>query len=83
MNTLIVKVDEEQILSVVKKAVAEAMTNIQAQYFNKKEASNYLKISPVTLWTYERQGHIKSIRVGGRQMFTREELDRFASGRKK
>lgn len=79
-NTLIVKVDESQIRLVVKQAVEEALCATEAKYFNKKEASRYLKISTVTLWDYERKGHIQPVKVGGRLMYTKGELDRFSSG---
>lgn len=81
--TITLKVDEDQLRSIVMKAVTEALSSTQAQYFNKRESAIYLKCSTVTLWAYERKGLINSIRVGGRAMFTKAELDRFASGQLK
>lgn len=82
MNKIIVEVNEEQIRTAVRDAVREVLMSTQAQYFNKKDAAKYLKISPVCLWNYEKQGYLKPVRVGDRMVFTREQLDKFAQGRK-
>lgn len=81
MSTLIVQIDEKQIRAIVKEAVTEALHATQAQYFTKKEAADFLKISPVTLWSYERRGLLTPVRVGGRDKYTRGELDRFSQGK--
>lgn len=80
IKQIILKVDEEELKRVVKEAVREELAAIAVSTFNKKEAAKYLKISPVTLWTYQRNGWIKSVQVGNREMFTKAELDRFATG---
>jgi uncharacterized protein YehS (DUF1456 family) len=77
---LIVRVDENHLAEIVKRAVREALDSSQAQYFNKKEAAKYLKISAVTLWSYQTKGLITPVHVGDREMFSKSELDRFASG---
>jgi excisionase family DNA binding protein len=74
------QIDEAQLASVVRAAVREELQAATSNTFNKKEAARYLKISPVTLWKHQRDGWIKAVMVGNRELFTKSELDRFASG---
>lgn len=82
VKTFTLQVDEAHLAKVVRDAVHEALLTTTSNTFNKKEAARYLKISPVTLWNYQRQGLIKAVMVGQREMFVKSELDRFASGQK-
>lgn len=80
IKQIVLKFDEEQLTRIVKEAVREELQAATSSTYNKKEAAKYLKVSPVTLWTYQRNGWIKAVMVGNRELFTKAELDRFAAG---
>ena len=44
--------------------------------YTRKETAEKLGISTVTLWEWVKNGKINAIRVGKRQYFTEEEIDR-------
>jgi len=39
-----------------------------------KEAAELLKVSPVTLWRYEKQNKVKCYGIGGRRLYKRDEI---------
>ena len=41
---------------------------------SRKEVLEMLKISEVTLWTYEKQGKIKGYGIGGRRLYKESEI---------
>lgn len=47
---------------------------------NVYEASSYLKLSPNTLYQWKYEGKIPSIKLGGKLLFDRNELDKFIDG---
>jgi hypothetical protein len=83
LKSFTLQIDEAHLTKVVENAVLRALSNASAARYNKKEAAKYLKISSVKLWTLEREGRIKPIHEdGGRSWYTRQELDRYAEGRR-
>jgi predicted DNA-binding transcriptional regulator AlpA len=52
--------------------------NVDPDYMTRKEVLDYLRITPKTLWLWEKKGAIpKGIRVGGKKLFKRDELMAF------
>ena len=47
---------------------------------NAKEAAEYLRVSPGTLYNWVSQGRLRPGRAGNRLRFRREDLDRFLWG---
>jgi hypothetical protein len=51
-----------------------SMTDIQ-QLFTSKEASRFLRISPITLWRERKAGKISFRRVSSKVIYLRKDLD--------
>ena len=49
-------------------------TNNETEFITPKEASELLKVSPVTLWRYEKQGKLNVYGIGGRRLLKRDEV---------
>jgi len=44
------------------------------EFITPKEAAELLKVSPVTLWRYEKQNKVKCYGIGGRRLYKRDEI---------
>lgn len=47
-------------------------------YLTRTEAAQYLRISPVSLWKQRKSGRLQAMKVGGKILFTRRDLDKLA-----
>jgi excisionase family DNA binding protein len=47
-------------------------------FYTRKETAQMLRISEVTLWRLVTRGELQPKRIGSRQLFTREQLEKFA-----
>lgn len=70
---------QEFIQVAVNNAVADQQpsdqpTTDQPEFITPKEASELLKVSPVTLWRYQKQGKVKCYGIGGRRLYKRDEI---------
>lgn len=55
----------------------------ETQLFTNKEACEFLRVSPVTLWRIREKGKIDFRRVGaGKIVFTREDLENYLEQQK-
>lgn len=49
-------------------------TTDQSNFITPKEASELLKVSPVTLWRYQKSGKLKLYGIGGKRLYKRDEI---------
>ncbi len=65
--------------------IAEAKTLIQPQqsekYLTSDEVGKLLNVSANTLWRWNRDGYLKSIKVGRTPMYRQSDIDRLREGK--
>jgi hypothetical protein len=80
---ILIHFDETRLHQVVLDAVRVALLSERASYLNKKEAAAFLKVSPVTLWKWQKNKKLLPVVTdAGREMYLRSDLDRFAAGQR-
>lgn len=53
------------------------------ELYTNKEASDFLRVSPITLWRERKAGKIAFRRVASKIVFTREDLDTYLEANKR
>jgi|25_taG_2_1085351.scaffolds.fasta_scaffold08397_1 predicted DNA-binding transcriptional regulator AlpA len=80
----LVGMDQEDLISIIKKAVALELQNLNSRpseasseknnLLTRKETKELLQTSYTTLWSYSKQGFLKPKRIGGRVYYLKSEI---------
>jgi len=70
MNTNEIYIDELKSLEEPSSA-----TGSRPEYLTNKEAADYLRCAPLTLWRYRRAGKLPYSRIGSKLLYKRSDLD--------
>ncbi|MEM1336129.1 MAG: helix-turn-helix domain-containing protein [Bacteroidota bacterium] len=65
----------EMDLDTIKEGLDNKKTNLTDSLMTRKEASEYLKVSVTTLWSWSKKGVLKPYHICGRVYFKRSEID--------
>lgn len=92
MNTSLISLNVEGIQEAVRQAVREEIGRqvmkavpqepIQPEYYERKQLCELGHISPCTLWRMEREGIIKKVKFGRRNLYKKTEVDELLSSGK-
>lgn len=63
-----------QVLNSLKNEPQHPTKENSPEFITPKEAADLLKVSPVTLWRYEKQNKVKCYGIGGRRLYKRDEI---------
>jgi excisionase family DNA binding protein len=80
MKTIFIQLSEEELQEQIMIAVQKALEkftpkNHEVAYITRKEAAALLHVSLPTLHEYTKTGKLKSLRIHGRVLYSREDID--------
>lgn len=79
---------QEELQAIADNAAEKARRAVEAEYSKRKEQETYytknqvcklLSVTPPTLWSWDKKGVLKAIRVGGLLRYKKSDIDRIAA----